>query len=130
GPRRSAYSGIGGTVPQTLVADAARQILRGDLDLALVAGAEALATRRRLKKEGRKAAWSFPPEERRPFPRDVLPHPGEVAHGIYEAWLTFALFKNARRARAGTDLAAYRRSLGELLAPLTAVAAANPYAWF
>ncbi len=129
-PGRSAYSGIGGTVPQTLVADAARHILGGDLDLALVVGAEALATKRRLKKEDRKPPWSFPPAERRPFPRDVLPHPGEVAHGIFEAWLTFALFENARRAHAGVDLAAYRRALGELLAPLTAVAAANPYAWF
>lgn len=129
-PGRSAYSGIGGTVPQTLVAGAARDILRGDLDLALVVGAEALATRRRLKKEGRKPAWSFPPAERRPFPRDVLPHPGEVANGIFEAWLTFALFENARRAHNGVALGDYRRSLGELLAPLTAVAADNPYAWF
>jgi acetyl-CoA C-acetyltransferase len=129
-PRRSAYSGIGGTVPQTLVADVAREILRGDLDLALVVGAEALATRRRLAKEGRKPAWSFRPEERRPFPLDVPPHPGEVANGIFEAWLTFALFENARRAHLGADLGTYRRGLGELLAPMTAVAASNPYAWF
>ncbi len=129
-PRRTAYSGIGGTIPQTLVADAARDILRGDLDLALVVGAEALATRRRLAKEGGKPEWSFRPDERRPFPFDVPPHPGEVANSIFEAWLTFALFENARRAHLGTDLATYRRSLGELLSPMTAVAASNPYAWF
>ena len=129
-PGRSAYSGIGGTVPQTLVDDMAREILRGDLDLALVVGAEALATRRRLAKEGHKPAWSFRPAERRPFPFDVPPHPGEVANSIFEAWLTFALFENARRAHLGADLATYRRSLGELLAPMTAVASANPYAWF
>jgi acetyl-CoA C-acetyltransferase len=129
-PGRSAYSGIGGTVPQTLVADAARHILRGDLDLTLVVGAEALATKRRLRKEGRRPPWSFRPEERRPFPLDAPPHPGEVTHRIFEAWLTFALFENARRAHLGTDLGTYRRSLGELLAPMTAVAAANPYAWF
>jgi acetyl-CoA C-acetyltransferase len=129
-PRATAYSGIGGTVPQTLVANAARQILTGDLDLALVVGAEALATKRRLAKEGRKPAWSFRPEQRRPFPMDVPPHPGEVANSIFEAWLTFALFDNARRAHLGADLDTYRRSLGELLSPMTAVAASNPYAWF
>ncbi|MGH9078764.1 MAG: acetyl-CoA synthetase [Acidimicrobiales bacterium] len=129
-PSRSAYSGIGGTVPQTLLADASRDILRGDLDLALVVGGEALASRRRLAKEGRKPDWSFRPDKRRPFPLDVPPHPGEVTHSIFEAWLTFALFENARRAHLGSDLTAYRRSLGELLAPMTAVAAANPYAWF
>jgi acetyl-CoA C-acetyltransferase len=129
-PRAGRYSGIGGTVPQTIVSDAARDILRGDLDLALVVGGEALATRRRMSKEGRKPAWSFPPEERRPFPFDVPLHPGEVANGIFEAWLTFALFENSRRAHLGAGMDPYRRSLGELLAPMTAVAASNPYAWF
>jgi acetyl-CoA C-acetyltransferase len=129
-PKVANYSGIGGNVPQSIVSNAARDILRGDLDLALVVGAEALATKRRLAKEGRKPAWSFRPEERRPFPFDVPPHPGEVTHRVFEAWLTFALFENAHRAHLGTGLEEYRRSLGELLAPMTAVAAANPHAWF
>jgi acetyl-CoA C-acetyltransferase len=129
-PKVANYSGIGGNVPQTIVSSAARDILRGDLDLALVVGSEALATKRRLAKEGRKPAWSYPPAERRPFPLDVFPHPGEVTHSIFEAWLTFALFENAHRAHLGSGLEEYRRSLGELLSPLTAVAAANPHAWF
>ncbi len=129
-PKVANYSGIGGNVPQSIVSSAARDILRGDLDLALVVGAEALATKRRLAKEGRKPAWSFRPDERRPFPFDVPPHPGEVTHTIFEAWLTFALFENAHRAHLGMGLEEYRRSLGQLLAPMTAVAAANPDAWF
>ena len=129
-PKVANYSGIGGNVPQTIVSNAARDILRGDLDLALVVGGEALATKRRLAKEGRKPAWSFPPDQRRPFPFDVPFHPGEVAHNIFEAWLTFALFENAHRAHLGAGLEEYRQSLGELLSPMTAVAAANPHAWF
>ncbi|HEY1990574.1 MAG TPA: hypothetical protein VGG43_13980 [Acidimicrobiales bacterium] len=129
-PKVATYSGIGGNVPQSIVSNAARDILRGDLDLALVVGSEALATKRRLAKEGRKPAWSFRPDERRPFPFDVPPHPGEVTHSIFEAWLTFALFENAHRAHLGMGLEEYRRSLGQLLAPMTAVAAANPDAWF
>jgi acetyl-CoA C-acetyltransferase len=129
-PRIGSYSGIGGSVPQTIVSSAARDILRGDLDLALVVGGEALATKRRLAKDGRKPAWSFPPDQKRPFPFDVPLHPGEVANGIFEAWLTFALFENAHRAHLGAGMDEYRRSLGELLAPMTAVAASNPHAWF
>jgi acetyl-CoA C-acetyltransferase len=129
-PRVGAYSGIGGTVPQVVVSQAARDILAGRLDLSLVVGAEALATRRRLKKAGEKAQWSFAPAEKRPFPFDLPFHPGEVAHSIFEAWLTFAMFDNAHRAHAGTELDEYRRELGELLSPMTAVAAANPQAWF
>jgi acetyl-CoA C-acetyltransferase len=129
-PRIGAYSGIGGTVPQVLVSRLAREVLAGRLDLGLVVGAEALATRRRLKKAGAKPAWRFPPSEKRPFPFDLPVHPGEVAHHIFEAWLTFAMFDNAHRAHLGTGLEQYRRELGELLSPMTAVAAANPHAWF
>ncbi len=129
-PGRAAYSGIGGTVPQTIVSDAARDILAGDLDVALVVGAEALATTRRLTKEGRNPPWSFPPAEERRFPFDLPFQPGEVTHGIFEAWLTFAMFENAHRAHLGMPLDEYRRSLGELLSPMTAVAASNPFAWF
>ncbi|MHB1518782.1 MAG: thiolase C-terminal domain-containing protein [Acidimicrobiales bacterium] len=129
-PRRAVYSGIGGTVPQMQVCEAARDIMTGDLDLALVVGGEALATRRRLAKRGDKPRWSFPPEERRPFPFDIPFDPGQISHGIFEAWLTFALFDNANRAHLGTDLAEHRRSLGELLAPMTVVAASDPESWF
>ena len=129
-PRVGAYSGIGGTVPQVLVSHAAGDILAGRLDLSLVVGAEALASRRRLKKAGTKPSWRFPPAEKRPFPFDLPFHPGEVAHNIFEAWLTFAMFDNAHRAHLGTGLDDYRRELGELLSPMTAVAAANPQAWF
>ncbi|MHB1711901.1 MAG: acetyl-CoA synthetase [Acidimicrobiales bacterium] len=129
-PTFTGYSGIGGNVPQSIVSDVARDILSGDLDLALLVGGEALATRRQLAKEGRKPGWCFPPGEKRPFPFDVPFHPSEVAHHVFEAWLTFAMFENAHRARMGADLDEYRHSLGSLLAPMTAVAASNPYAWF
>ncbi len=129
-PKVGAYSGIGGTVPQVLVSHLARDILSGRLDLGLVVGAEALATKRRLRKAGERPQWSHPPGEKRPFPFDMPVHPGEVAHHIFEAWLTFALFDNAHRAHLGAGLDEYRRQLGELLSPMTAVAAANPDAWF
>src|SRR5208283_3616200 len=51
-PRRRRYSGIGGSVPHVLATEVAREIGAGRLDLALIAGAEALATVRRLKKAG------------------------------------------------------------------------------
>jgi acetyl-CoA C-acetyltransferase len=55
----------------------------------------------------------------------------EAAHGIYQAYLTFALFDTARRAHRRQADDDYRRELGELLAPLSAVAAADPdHAWF
>lgn len=129
-PPHRHHSGIGGTTPHLLVSRAATAILAGGLDVALVVGGEALETLRRAKKAGQRLPWSHRDPEKKPFPFEAPFHPAEVAHGVFQAWLTFALFEVARRAHLGADPEAYRRSLGELLAPMTAVAEANPHAWF
>ncbi len=129
-PKDRLYSGIGGTVPQQLVNAAAESILRGDTDVALVTGAEALDTKRRLKKRGRRPDWSFKDPEKKPFPFEAPFHPAEVAHEVFQAWLTFAVFEIGRRAHLGVEPDAYRRQLGALLAPFSSVAAKNPNAWF
>ena len=100
-PIRWATPGIGGTTTQALVDDTARAMLRGELDLALLTSAEALATQRQYKKRGERAPYSFKPDEKRPFPWEAPMHPSELAHEVFQAWLTFALFDNARRARLG-----------------------------
>ncbi|MEJ7584247.1 MAG: hypothetical protein WKF43_09210 [Acidimicrobiales bacterium] len=129
-PRQRRYSGIGGTVPQQLVAAAAVGIEAGELDVAVVCGAEALDTVRRLKKAGERPAWSHRHPDRQPMPFEAPFHPAEVAHEVFQAWLTFALRDVARRAHRGAAPDAYRDQLGLLLAPLTEVAAGNPHAWF
>ncbi len=129
-PAHRFYSGIGGTTTQQLVDAAAEGILAGERDVALVVSAEALATQRAAKRRGEKMSYSFRPSERRPFPWEAPPHPAEIAHDVFQAWLTFALFDNARRAHLGVDLDAYRASIGTMLAPLTEIAARNPDAWF
>ena len=129
-PAHRVYSGIGGTTPQVLVQDAATAILGGDIDLAVITGAEALETKRQAKKAGERLAWSHRDPSPPPFPFEAPFHPAEVAHEVFQAWLTFPVFDIARRARLGVDPHAYQRRIGELLAPMSAVAAANPYAWF
>jgi acetyl-CoA C-acetyltransferase len=129
-PRRTHYSGIGGSVPHTLAVGQAALILDGHLDLGLIVGAEALATVRRLKKAGHKPAWSYPPAERRPFPMEMQFLPTEISHAVFQAYLTFALFDNARRAHLGRTPDQHTAALGRLLAPFTDVAAASPHAWF
>ena len=129
-PARRRYSGIGGSVPLVLATEVAQEIRAGHLDLALITGAEALATVRRLKKAGEKPQWSFRPAEKRPFPMDMDFDPSEITHAVFEAYLTFALFDNARRAHLGRGLDEHRARLGRVLAPMTEIAAASPHAWF
>jgi acetyl-CoA C-acetyltransferase len=129
-PRHRFYSGIGGTTPQVLMNDAAESIMRGDYDLALITGAEALDTMRRAKKQGRKLPWSHRNPEKVPFPFEAPFHPAEVAHEVFQAWLTFPVFDVARRAHLGVRPEGYRERLGRLMQPMTKIAAENPYAWF
>jgi acetyl-CoA C-acetyltransferase len=124
-PVLRSYSGLGGSVPVRLVAEAAEAMARGRLDLALVVGGEALATRRHLTEP----EWSYPPTESRPFPLTLDRQ--EASNGIYQAYLTFALLDTARRIHRGDTIAGHRSHLGALLAPLTKVAASQPrHAWF
>ena len=129
-PRHTTYTGIGGTVPLTTLAEAARDIAAGRCDAVLVVGAEALATRRALKKAGERPAWSHRHPSPPAFPFDRMPHDAEMAHELFLATDTFALFDVARRAARGDSLETERSSRGAMMAPMTAVAAANPHAWF
>ena len=45
--------------------------------------------------------------------------PSEISHAVFEAYLTFALFDNARRAHLGPGLDEHRAPLGRVLAPMT-----------
>ena len=129
-PKRRHYSGIGGTTPQQLVDANAERMLAGELDIAVVTSAEALATQRAIKRRGERPNYSFRPDVRLPFPYEAPFLPTEVAHEVFQAWLTFALFDNARRARLGVALDDYRHALGEMFAPMSRVAATNEHAWF
>ncbi len=129
-PGHRVYSGIGGTTSHVLVQDAAKAILAGDMDLALVASGEALHTKRQMKKRGERPEWSHRDPEKQPFPFESPFLPAEVAHEVFQAWFTFAMFDNARRAHLGIDLDDHRQDLGDLWHGFSTVAAENPNAWF
>lgn len=129
-PRRTRYSGIGGTTPLSLLGAAAERILAGTSDVAAVVAGEALATVRRLKKEGDRPQWSHRDPVKRPFPFEAPPHPSEMAHRIFQAYTTFAMRDTARRAHLGLSIDEHRAALGNLFAPMTHVAAADHHAWF
>ena len=130
GPGGRRLSSMSGTSAQKMLTGAAARILRRETDLALVAGAESLATRRAMKKAGEKPDWSHPAAGKRSLPFEDPFHRSEIVHQVTQAYLTFALFDVARRAHLGVAPEAYLRQSGELFAPMTEVAANNPNAWF
>lgn len=127
-PGHRVYSGVGGTTPQVLVSQTAEAMQRGELGLALVVGAEALATKRAAKRAGEKLSWSHRETERSPFPWDP-PHTTELNHAVFQAWETFPLWDTARRAARHEGLNAYAAQTAQMMSALSTVAASNPHAW-
>ncbi|MGR6914837.1 acetyl-CoA synthetase [[Actinomadura] parvosata] len=128
-PRHRVYSKVGGTAPHLLIGAAAAAIAAGELDSALVAGAEALATRRAYRKAGEHVPWSHPADPKPPYGWERPPHPSALAHGLFLPVHTYPIMETARRAAAGLTIEEEMRERARMMAPMTEVAAANPHAW-
>ena len=130
-PSHKLYSSVGGETPQRLVNEAAEAVVDGQMRIALIAGAEALNSRRLARKTGQHLEWSL-----RGTPEHVVgdTRPGftevEARHGATMPIRMYPLFENAIRAQLGLSIEEHRRRLGELCGRMTRVAAANPQAWF
>lgn len=131
-PRRALYAEVGGQTPQRLVNRMAEHIHAGEVKLAVLTGAEAIAaireaTRRNLALDWREQAEG---EFEDCWPAYPMVSDYELRHGVALPIHVYALFEQARRHATGQSLADYRAAIGELFAPFSAVAAANPYAQF
>jgi acetyl-CoA C-acetyltransferase len=131
-PAETIYTTLGGNTPQWLVNETARKVAAGHVRLALLAGAEAFATLRRARRAGMRLRWTSDGGGSPTTLGDPRPgtSPHETAHGLQMPTQIYPLFENAYRARRGWTLDEHRRRLGTLCARLSAVASANPYAWF
>ncbi len=130
-PRRAVLEVVGGQSPQHLVNEFAATIAAGDAEVVLLVGSEAISTVRHLAgAEGRPDFTEHVAGdlEDRGYALGGLFPPRAGEHGVTGAPEIYALFENARRARLGMSRAEYDRAMGELFAPFTRVAAANPHA--
>jgi acetyl-CoA C-acetyltransferase len=132
-PCETAYTTNGGNSPQTLVNISAAEIQRGELDLAILTGAEAWRTRMRARRAGMPLPWQAVPDdvvpERVLGEELVMSHPGELARGIVMPVQVYPMFETAIRAAAGETVEAHQMRVSELWSRFSAVAAGNPYAW-
>jgi acetyl-CoA C-acetyltransferase len=135
-PRRHLYTATGGNTPQWLVNRTAEDIANGQCDVALLAGAEYIATMLGAIKQGIDLGWdksadadpgSDPEEigEQRPGTT-----PYERAHGLAFPVNTYPLFENALRGIKGRTPKQHLEWLGKFFSPFSKVASENPYSWF
>jgi acetyl-CoA C-acetyltransferase len=123
----------GGNTPQLVVDVVAEQIAAGDLDVAVVVGAETIWSRRRMRAGGVdraviEQADDVSPDEEWGKPLDLADE-HEQARGIAQPVEVYPLFESAIRARRGESLDSHRDRIASLWAGFNAVAVANPYAW-
>lgn len=134
-PREELLTTTGGNSPQMLVNDACRAIARGEHDIVLVAGAEAMYTRRiaRGRGGGERLSWS---EQSADIgePRMIgTDKPGmhdlEAAASLLLPVHFYPLFENALRAAAGEGIDEHQSRVARLWSVFSEVASRNPHAW-
>lgn len=131
-PSNAIYGHVGGNTPQAFISEMAERIAGGDVGVAVITGSEAIKTAQRALRAGIDLDWqeedSGSLEDRGIGPALASAH--EFEHGIGVPVNTYPLFENAIRGELGRSVDEHLLAMGELFAPFTRVAAANPFALF
>jgi acetyl-CoA C-acetyltransferase len=124
---------VGGNGPVALLGALAADIQAGRLDVALIAGGEAMTPFMAAVKSGGDPGWPTQPAGTAPsrtvgIDREPA-HAAELAASLVAPIFVYPLFEQALRKEAGRTVEAHQEHLGRLWERFAAVAAGNPYAW-
>lgn len=131
-PRRRIYSLANGAEPLKLMAELMGSISRGEIDCALLVGAEAIANQRHAQRNGIELDWS---EETgnamddRGFEQTVASRQ-ELLSGLYLPAHYYALIENYRARQQGRSPQEHREHMAALFEPFSEVASQNPHAFW
>ncbi|WP_421956461.1 hypothetical protein [Polaromonas sp.] len=120
-----------GVLQQSLIGEACSRIALGEIDTALIAGADASYRILRAKQLGERATERQ--QEGTPDisvePAEELLHPAELRAGIRMPVALYAILESAWRSKNGLPVSAHRQQLGAMYQRFSEIAAANPQAW-
>jgi len=121
----------GGNMVQTTVNQTALAIQRGELEVAVITGAEVGNSSAKARKKGVELACSEAPgsPDLAIAPEEPMSHQAEIARGIVRAIQIYPIFENAIRHARGESLEQHLIRISELWARFNAVAVENPHAW-
>jgi acetyl-CoA C-acetyltransferase len=124
---------FGGDGPGRLLGDTAQAIADGRVEIALLGGGEAVATRRHAERHGEPLPWTVQDEAVQPTrtigSERVPSSEAETAVGLLAPVDVYALLESAVRARRRVDPQTHLEHIARLWSRLSEVAARNPYAW-
>ena len=131
-PQHRIYSDASGTEPLRVMAELLGDIARGEKTVALLTGAEAIASQRFAERNGFTDDWredyDTPFDNRKH--RAPLVSMEEIHGGLTMPVRSYAVIENYQAQRMGHNLQQHQRYMAQLMAPFSAVAAANPHAYF
>ncbi len=134
-PAQVLVTTTGGNNPQSLVNATALAIGRGELDVALIVGADCYYTQAAARRHPDRPLlpWTVQPADTAPPTMFGTDRRGttrsEEERGLDLPIHVFPLFETALRAESGRTLAEHVAHIGALWAGFSEVAADNPYAW-
>jgi len=128
--RRLIYTHPGGNMPQWCVNRLFEMVTRGEVEAALIAGGEALATQKAAQRAGLALDWNEDPGDtpemwgvdKRGW-NDI-----EDRHRMAGAIFAYPLFETGIRGHLGRSVAEHQAAMGRLFAHFAHVAAGNPLA--
>ena len=129
-PKVAVLEKAGGHTPLTLMCRFADQIAAGELNMAIVAGAESISTQRYLMDRGESRDWAETLEgevENTGSGSAEYVTRYNVKHGLRIAPTAYGLIENARRAHLGISKQEYRNQMGQLFSSFSSIAANNPF---
>ena len=129
-PARVVLEPVGGQSPQKLVTEAGNTIVAGEADVVMIMGSEAGSTAKYFADRDDKPDFTENIDgQLEDRGHQIFSYIDEytIQHGLTGAPVQYGLLDNARRARLGHSVARYRREMAELFAPMSKVAAKNPF---
>ena len=134
-PRIKEYTLIGGNTPQWLVNRAADKIASGEIEIALLVGAEAMYTVTKAMRVGYTIPWPVMASDstnQQSIIGDDRPgaNAHEMLHGATLPIQIYPLFENALRMDRGLSIERHRELLSEFCAGFSEIASHNQFAWF
>ncbi len=128
-------TGGGGEMGVLAANHLAAEIMAGRTEVAVMTGGQIWKTAERAKAAGVELNWPIGgdpagTDDRFALTAKPMVSDLEERHMLSRPIQAYPLFENALRASQGMTLAEHAQRLGEMMTEFTAVAAANPYAWF
>jgi len=132
-PRATVRTARGGNGPIALLGSLSERIAGGELDVALIAFAEAFTPFRAAMRGGAATDWPQQEDDVAPTWSVGVDHdassPAESAAGLLAPVVYYPLFEHALRATAGRTREEQRAHAARTWARFAAVAGENPHAW-